>query len=185
MREETDAELLRRFLQRRDASAFETIFARHRGWVFGVCRRLLRSRALADEATQDVFARCAERGGSLEGDNVAGWLKAKGAEGYLAAEVADAVGIPREAGAELLLARQRGFRDAEVLRIAQVVDGEYLLFMVQSGGEVYFYLSTVRGGLRKALVSLPDRESVTPLGSAEAESNFRREVLYWEQKVSQ
>ena len=117
--------------------------------------------------------------------SIAGWLKTKGAEGYLAAEVADAVGIPREAGAELLVARQRGFRDAEVLRIAQVVDGEYLLFMVQSGGEVYFYLSTVRGGLRKALVSLPDRESVTPLGSAEAESNFRREVLYWEQKVSQ
>jgi len=117
--------------------------------------------------------------------SIAGWLKAKGAEGYLAAEVADAMGIPREAGAELLVARQRGFRDAEVLRIAQVVDGEYLLFMVQSGGEVYFYLSTVRGGLRKALVSLPDRESVTPLESAEAESNFRREVLYWEQKVSQ
>jgi hypothetical protein len=117
--------------------------------------------------------------------SIAGWLKAKGAEGYLAAEVADAMGIPREAGAELLLARQRGFRDAEVLRIAQVVDGEYLLFMVQSGGEVYFYLSTVRGGLRKALVSLPDRESVTPLESAEAESNFRREVLYWERKVSQ
>ena len=117
--------------------------------------------------------------------SIAGWLNANGAEGYLAAEVADAIGIPREAGAELIAARQRGFRDAEVLRIAQVVDGEYLLFMVQSGGEVYFYLSTVRGGLRKALVSLPDRESVTPLGALEAESNFRREVLYWEQKVSQ
>src|SRR5437764_5679401 len=117
--------------------------------------------------------------------SIAGWLKAKGAEGYLAAEVADAMGIPREAGVELIVARQRGFRDAEVLRIAQMVDGEYLLFMVQSGGEVYFYLSTLRGGLRKALVSLPDRASVTPLGSAEAESNFRREVLYWEQKVSQ
>jgi hypothetical protein len=50
---------------------------------------------------------------------------------------------------------------------------------------VYFYLSTVRGGLRKALVSLPERESVTPLGAEEAESNFRREVLYWERKVSQ
>ena len=117
--------------------------------------------------------------------SIAGWLKAQGAEGYLAAEVADAMGIPREAGVELISARQRGFRDAEVLRIAQVVDGEYLLFMVQSAGEVYFYLSTVRGGLRKALVSLPDRESVTPLGASEAESNFRRELLYWEDKASQ
>ena len=115
--------------------------------------------------------------------SIAGWLKAKGAEGYLAAEVADAVGIPREAGAELLLARQRGFRDAEVLRIAQVVDGEYLLFVVQAPGEVYFYLSTIRGGLRKAVVA--SRETVTPLEAAEAESNFGREVLYWERKVAQ
>jgi len=117
--------------------------------------------------------------------SIAGWLKAKGAEGYLAADVADAMGIPREAGVELLAARQRGFRDEEVLRIAQMVEGDYLLFVVQSAGEVYFYLSTVRGGLRKALVSLPDRESVTPLDALEAESNFRREVLYWERKVSQ
>jgi hypothetical protein len=117
--------------------------------------------------------------------SIAGWLKTKGAEGYLAADVADAMGIPREAGVELLAARQRGFRDDEVLRIAQMIEGEYLVFVVQSAGEVYFYLSTVRGGLRKALVSLPERESVTPLGAEEAESNFRREVLYWERKVSQ
>ena len=117
--------------------------------------------------------------------SIAGWLKTKGAEGWLAADVADAMGIPRGTGVELLAARQRGFRDDEVLRIAQMVEGEYLVFVVQSADEVYFYLSTVRGGLRKALVSLPDRESVTPLGVEEAESNFRREVLYWERKVSQ
>ena len=117
--------------------------------------------------------------------SIAGWLKAQGAEGFLGADVADAIGIPRGADVEVIAARQRGFRDDEVLRIAQMVEGEYLVFVVQSAGEVYFYLSTVRGGLRRALVSLPDRESVTPLGTAEAESNFRREVLYWEGKVSQ
>ena len=117
--------------------------------------------------------------------SIAGWLKVRGVPGYVGADVADAMGIPRAAGAELLDALQRGFREDEVLRIAQMVEGEYLVFVVQSAGEVYFYLSTVRGGLRKALVSLPDRESVTPLGAAEAESNFRREVLYWEGKVSQ
>ena len=114
--------------------------------------------------------------------SIAGWLKAKGAEGYLAAEVADAVGIPRGADVKLLPARQRGFRDAEVLRIAQLVDGEYLVFMVQAPGEVYFYLSTVRGGLRKAVVA--SRATVTPLEAPEAETNFGREVLYWEQKVA-
>src|SRR5919204_966853 len=117
--------------------------------------------------------------------SIAGWLKVHGTDGFLGADVADAIGIPHESGADLIAARQRGFRDAEVLRIAQLVDGEYLLFVVQAPGEVYFYLSTVRGGLRKALVSLPDRESVTPLEASEAESNFRRELLYWEDKASQ
>ncbi len=96
--------------------------------------------------------------------------------------VADAIGVPHPSGAELIAARQRGYRDAEVLRIAQLVDGEYLVFMVQAPGEVYFYLSTVRGGLRKAVVA--SRASVTPLEAPEAETNFGREVLYWEQKVA-
>ena len=116
--------------------------------------------------------------------SIAGWLRSQGTDGFLAAEVADAVGIPRGAGVELLPARQRGFRDAGVLRVAQVLQGDYLVFVVQSPGEVVFYLSTVRGGLRKALVSLPERESVTPLGGAEAEANFHREVLYWEEKAA-
>jgi hypothetical protein len=116
--------------------------------------------------------------------SIAGWLKAQGAEGFLGADVADAIGIPRDTGVELIAARQRGFRDEQVLRIAQVIDGDYLLFMVQAPGEIYFYLSTVRGGLRKALVSIPGQDAVTPLDAAEAESNFRREVLYWEGKVA-
>jgi hypothetical protein len=114
--------------------------------------------------------------------SIAGWLKLHGADGFLAADVADAIGIPRESGAELIAARSRGYRDAEVLRIAQLVDGQYLLFVVQAPGEVYFYLSTVRGGLRKAVVA--SRATVTPLEATEAELNFGREVLYWEQKVA-
>ncbi|HYR37202.1 MAG TPA: hypothetical protein VEQ87_23140 [Burkholderiales bacterium] len=117
--------------------------------------------------------------------SIAGWLKAHGAEGFLGADVADAMGIARGADDELIAARQRGFRDDQILRIAQLIDGDTLLFMVQGPGEVYFYLSSVRGGLRKALVSVPGREAVTPLEAAEAESNFRREVLYWEQRIGQ
>ena len=116
--------------------------------------------------------------------SIAGWLKVRGVPGYVGADVADAMGIPRAAGAELLDALQRGFREDEVLRIAQFIDGEYVLFMVQQPDEVQFYLSTLRGGLRKALVSMPGREAVAPLDAAEAESNFRREVLYWEDKVA-
>lgn len=113
---------------------------------------------------------------------IAGWLQAKGTPGYVGADVADAIGIARR-GDALVEAMQRGFREERVLRMAQVIDGDTLLFMVQAEGEVYFYLSSVRGGLRKALVSVPSREAVTPLGGKEAETNFRREVQYWEQKV--
>ena len=114
---------------------------------------------------------------------VAGWLKAEGAEGFLATEVADVIGIPHEAGVELVGAWQRGYRDADVLRIAQFVDEQYVLFMVQAPGEVQFYLSTLHGGLRKALVSLPG-SVVNTLDNAEAVANFRRELLYWQDKAA-
>jgi len=116
--------------------------------------------------------------------SIAGWLQMKGTPGYVGADVADAVGIARTAQQDTVDAMQRGFRDESVLRIAQVIGADTLLFMVQAEGEVYFYLSSVRGGLRKALVSIPTRESVTPLGGEEAETNFRREVQYWEGKAS-
>src|SRR5438094_5534852 len=78
--------------------------------------------------------------------SIAGWLKTRGVPGYVGADVADAMGIPRATGAELIDALQRGFRDDEVLRIAQYIDGEYVLFMVQRPGEVQLWLSTGRGG---------------------------------------
>lgn len=116
--------------------------------------------------------------------SIAGWLQTKGTPGYVGADVADAMGIPRVADEELVEAMQRGFKDEKVLRIAQMIGADTLLFMVQAEGEVYFYLSSVRGGLRKAMVSVPSREAVTPLGVKEAETNFRLEVQYWEQKVT-
>ena len=113
---------------------------------------------------------------------VAGWLQSKGTPGYVGADVADAIGIPRQD--DMVEAMQRGFRHDDVLRVAQVIRGDTLLFMVQSGGEVYLYLSSVRGGFRKALVSVPSRESVLPLDEAEAQANFRRELLYWEDRAA-
>ena len=120
--------------------------------------------------------------------SIAGWLRAHGASGYLGADVAEAIGIPREGYEEPLAAIQRGFRSAGVLRIAQVpADGErdFVLFMVQRpDDQVFFYFSTLREGLKKAFVSIPSRNLVAPLERAEAESNFRREVLYWEDKAA-
>ncbi|HYI86988.1 MAG TPA: hypothetical protein VEX61_07805 [Burkholderiales bacterium] len=114
---------------------------------------------------------------------IAGWLKDHGREGYIGADVADAMGIPRLLGEDLLAARQRGFKTDDELRIAQIsADGmlEFILFMVQRpDDQVYFYLSTPHGGLQKAFVSIPSKNLVLPLERIEAEPRFRREVLYW------
>ena len=116
--------------------------------------------------------------------SIAGWLKANGTEGYLGADVARALGIAGSASGALD-ARQRGFRNGEDLRIAQLLPDGSVLFMVQAGqGDVSFYHSTPRGALRRALLSVPGRGLVLPLGGTEAESRFRAEVLYWENKAA-
>jgi hypothetical protein len=113
---------------------------------------------------------------------IADWLKANGRDGYIGADVADAMGIARSQGEELLKAVQRGFRSDDVLRIAQLFEG-YILFMVQRPDDrVYFYLSTPIGGLQKALVSFPSKSMVLPLERTEAELRFRQEVLYWKDR---
>ena len=114
---------------------------------------------------------------------IAAWLRYHGREGYIGADVADAMGIPRVEGEEMLAAWQRGFKNDEVLRIAQIsadTDRDFILFMVQRpDDQVYFYLSTPLGGLQKAFVSIPSKNAVVPLGRAEAELRWHEEVLYW------
>ena len=118
--------------------------------------------------------------------SIAGWLQRDGREGWLAADVADAVGIPRLATEDLLEARQRGFRDDEALRIAQVSADErrdFMLFMVQHfDGRVFFYVATLREGLKGAFVS--SKGVVTPLDRLEAEAAFQRELRFWEARVA-
>ncbi|HEY8504770.1 MAG TPA: RNA polymerase sigma factor [Gemmataceae bacterium] len=60
-----DAELLERFLRARDESAFELLTWRHGGMVLGVCRRLLRDRAEAEDAFQATFLALALKAGSI------------------------------------------------------------------------------------------------------------------------
>jgi hypothetical protein len=129
---------------------------------------------------------------SLHG--IAAWLRHHGREGYIGADVADAMGIPRAQGQALLAAWQRGFRNDDVLRIAQVLDShaargdgigerDFILFMVQRpDDQVYFYLSTPLGGLQKAFISIPSKNLVIPLERGEAELRWRREVLYWKDR---
>ena len=123
--------------------------------------------------------------GSLR--SIAGWLRQSGRDGYVGADVADVMGIPRLETEDLLEARQRGFRNDNVLRIAQISADDkrdFLLFMVQRpDDQVYFYFSTVREGLKKAFVSIPSKNLVMPLDRLEAEARFRQEVRYWGERI--
>jgi hypothetical protein len=124
--------------------------------------------------------------GSLK--SIAAWLKQSGRDGYLAADVADAAGIAREESESVLDAKQRGFRSDNVLRIAQVpadTRRDFLLFMVQRpDGEVTFYLSSVKEGLKKAFVFLPLKNAVSDLAPEEARSSFQQEIAYWQARAS-
>jgi hypothetical protein len=119
--------------------------------------------------------------------SIAGWLRHSGRDGFVGADVADAMGIPRQVTEEVLEARQRGFRNEDVLRIAQISADDkrdFLLFMVQRpDDQVYFYFSTLREGLKKAFVSIPSRNLVMPLDPLEAEARFRQEVRYWGERM--
>jgi hypothetical protein len=120
--------------------------------------------------------------------SIAAWLKQSGRDGYLGADVADAAGIPRERAEDVLDAKQRGFRSDNILRIAQVPADQkrdFLLFMVQRpDGQVYFYLATVKDGLKKAFVSTPGEKSVAALEADQARANFQQEILYWQARIA-
>ena len=119
--------------------------------------------------------------------SIAGWLRHSGRDGFVGADVADVMGIPRQVTEDVLEARQRGFRNEDVLRIAQISADDkrdFLLFMVQRpDDQVYFYFSTLREGLKKAFVSIPSRNLVMPLDRLEAEARFRQEVRYWGERM--
>ena len=113
---------------------------------------------------------------------ISAWLRQHGREGYIGADVADAMGIALPAGESAVPAWQRGFRSDDVLRVAQSFE-DLILFMVQQPDDrVYFYLSSPLSGLQKALVSIPSKSLVVPLERGEAELRFREEVLYWKDR---
>src|SRR5579885_1630779 len=71
----SDGQLLDRFLDRRDALAFEAIVERYGPLVWGVCRRVLRDHHDAEDAFQATFLVLARKAASvLPREKLGNWL---------------------------------------------------------------------------------------------------------------
>src|SRR5262245_34870581 len=71
----TDAELLERFVARREEAAFEVLVWRHGPKVLGVCRRILRHEKDAEDAFQATFLVLVRKAASIgKRQAVGSWL---------------------------------------------------------------------------------------------------------------
>jgi RND family efflux transporter MFP subunit len=72
---QTDAQLLERFIVRKEEAAFEELTARHGPMVLAACRQLLREPQGAEDAFQATFLVLVRRAASIgKCDQLAGWL---------------------------------------------------------------------------------------------------------------
>jgi len=72
--DQTDAELLGRFVDRRDGVAFEALTRRHAPMVWGVCRRVLPTDQDAEDAFQASFLVLVRKARAVPRDAVGNWL---------------------------------------------------------------------------------------------------------------
>ncbi|MGE3805087.1 MAG: RNA polymerase sigma factor [Gemmataceae bacterium] len=75
VKDDSDGQLVDRFVRTKDEQAFAALVDRHGGMVLGVCRRVLGNAADADDAFQATFLTLARKAGSIgKQGSVASWL---------------------------------------------------------------------------------------------------------------
>ncbi|MCI0377133.1 MAG: sigma-70 family RNA polymerase sigma factor [Gemmataceae bacterium] len=133
----SDAALLVRYVQNRDADAYAGLLERHGPMVLGVCRRVLGNQADADDAFQATFFLLARKAAKIRRDgNVAGWLhavaqrtavKARARHKPHAAFVEDAKATADDPFGDVAWRELRGVLDEELSILPERVRGPLVL----------------------------------------------------------
>jgi len=128
--ESSDADLLRRWIDLRDESAFELVVWRHGGMVLDLCRRMLSSAQEAEDAFQATFLVLVKKAKSVrQRESLASWLykvavrislaaRARSARNQAAALPADSLPAP-ELGDDLAQQERKALVSEEVARLPE------------------------------------------------------------------
>jgi RNA polymerase sigma factor (sigma-70 family) len=121
--EPSDGELLGRFVARADPAAFEALVRRHGAMVLGVCRRVLRHEADAEDAFQATFLLLARKAASVAPRSQVGcWLY--GVARTTAVRARDLARRRRRKEREAALARPTAVGDPDRSEVAELLDRE-------------------------------------------------------------
>jgi RNA polymerase sigma factor (sigma-70 family) len=123
----TDGELLERYVNRRDEAAFTALVLRHGPMVLGVCRRVLRHEADAEDAFQATFLVLVRKAGALRARGLVGnWLygvahntalKAKAMNRKRRTKELEAGAVPKREAVEQVWEQLQALLDAELNRL--------------------------------------------------------------------
>jgi RNA polymerase sigma factor (sigma-70 family) len=118
----SDADLLEGYLARRDESAFEELLRRHGPMVLGVCRRVLRNNADAEDAFQAAFLVLVRKAATIRPrSRLGGWLHGVA---YHTALKASAMRRKRQTREREARTTPRPCSDDNAQQVQALVDGE-------------------------------------------------------------
>jgi RNA polymerase sigma factor (sigma-70 family) len=172
-----DQELLQRFIEQRDGTAFAAVVERHGPMVLGVCRRILHHEQDAEDAFQATFLALARKAGSLRcRETVGNWLYRVASHVALKARTAAARRSAREARAtahapapnavcEMTLREARELLDEELARLPERLRAPLVLCCLEgttrdeAAGQLGWSLGTLKRRLVQARALLRSRLS--------------------------